>query len=84
MTGSGEDDVLPALQKRLSHLTEDFKARICILLGDLVHSPDGELKMLAVNINFNDVYKPERRRRKTAKKPETMKETPKVAATPAA
>jgi gamma-tubulin complex component 3 len=84
MTGSGEDDVLPALQKRLNHLTEDFKARICILLGDLVHSPDGELKMLAVNINFNDVYKPERRRRKTAKKPETVKETPKVVATPAA
>jgi gamma-tubulin complex component 3 len=84
MTGSGEDDVLPALQKRLSHLTEDFKVRICILLGDLVHSPDGELKMLAVNINFNDVYKPERRRRKTAKKPETVKETPKVVATPAA
>jgi gamma-tubulin complex component 3 len=82
--GSGEDDVLPALQKRLAYLTRDFKTGICILLGDLVHSPDGELKMLAVNINFNDVYKPERRRRKGVKKAEGVKETPKVGATPAA
>ncbi|KAG9185656.1 Spindle pole body component [Alternaria panax] len=80
MTGSAEDDVLPALQKRLSQLTEDFRARISILLGDLVHSPDGELKMLAVNINFNDVYKPERRRRKGSQRSkEKEKETPKAA-----
>jgi gamma-tubulin complex component 3 len=82
--GSGEDDVLPALQKRLAHLIEDFRVRISVLLGDLVHSPDGELKMLAVNINFNDVYKPERRRRKGEKKKEGGKETPKQGQTPAA
>ncbi|KAF2846550.1 hypothetical protein T440DRAFT_558149 [Plenodomus tracheiphilus IPT5] len=75
--GSGEDDVLPALQKRLGALIEEFKSRISILLGDLVHSPDGELKMLAVNINFNDVYQPARRRRKSEKKREKEKETPK-------
>ncbi|KAF2832417.1 spindle pole body component alp6 [Ophiobolus disseminans] len=80
--GSGEDDVLPALQKRLGHLIEDFRQRICVLLGDLVHSPDGELKMLAVNINFNDVYKPERRRRKGSKK--EVKETPKATPAPSA
>jgi gamma-tubulin complex component 3 len=74
--------VLPALQKRLGYLIEDFRQRISVLLGDLVHSPDGELKMLAVNINFNDVYKPERRRRKGDKKKEKeVKETPR--ATPA-
>lgn len=73
---SGEDDVLSALRQRLAHLAVDFQARICLLLGDLVHSPDGELKMLAVNINFNDVYKPERRRRKGEKKREKEKETP--------
>jgi gamma-tubulin complex component 3 len=82
--GTGEDDVLPALQKRLAHLTEDFRVKISVLLGDLVHSPDGELKMLAVNINFNDVYKPERRRRKVDKKKEGGKETPKQGMTPAA
>ncbi|CAA9962798.1 Spindle pole body component alp6 [Pyrenophora teres f. maculata] len=80
MTGTAEDDVLPSLQKRLSQLTEDFRARISILLGDLVHSPDGELKMLAVNINFNDVYKPERRRRKGSQKREREKDAPKVVA----
>ncbi|KAF1849066.1 uncharacterized protein K460DRAFT_375787 [Cucurbitaria berberidis CBS 394.84] len=74
--GSGEDDVLPALQKRLGHLIEEFKSKISALLGDLVHSPDGELKMLAVNINFNDVYKPERKKRKGEKKREKEKETP--------
>ncbi|CAO2650000.1 Nn.00g012920.m01.CDS01 [Neocucurbitaria sp. VM-36] len=79
--GSGEDDVLPALQKRLGHLIEDFKGRISVLLGDLVHSPDGELKMLAVNINFNDVYKPERRKRKGEKKREKEKETPRASTT---
>ncbi|KAH8712087.1 Spc98 family-domain-containing protein [Phaeosphaeriaceae sp. PMI808] len=79
-TTSGEDDVLPALQKRLAYLVDDFRIRISVLLGDLVHSPDGELKMLAVNINFNDVYKPERRRRKGEKKrdKEGVKETPKI------
>lgn len=84
VTGSGEDDVLPALQKRLGHLIEDFKSRISVLLGDLVHSPDGELKMLAVNINFNEVYKPERRRRKGEKKKEKEKDTPRVATTASA
>ncbi|KAF3035326.1 Microtubule-nucleating Tub4p (gamma-tubulin) complex component [Didymella heteroderae] len=76
--GSGEDDVLPALRQRLGTLAAEFGSRICLLLGDLVHSPDGELKMLAVNINLNDVYKPERRRRKGDKKREKEKETPAV------
>ncbi|KAH9875625.1 hypothetical protein IAQ61_003089 [Plenodomus lingam] len=83
-SGLGEDDVLPALQKRLGALVEDFKSRISVLLGDLVHSPDGELKMLAVNINFNDVYQPSRRRRKSERKREKDKETPKPVPTTAA
>ncbi|KAF3033161.1 Microtubule-nucleating Tub4p (gamma-tubulin) complex component [Didymella keratinophila] len=41
-------------------------------------SSHGELKMLAVNINFNDVYKPERRRRKGEKRRDKEKETPAV------
>ena len=72
--GAGEDGVLPALQKRLGALMQDFRGRISMLLGDLVHSPDGELKMLAVNINFNDVYQPARRRRKSDKKREKERE----------
>jgi gamma-tubulin complex component 3 len=75
-TGSVEDDVLPALRKRLALLADEFRNKICMLLGDLVHSPDSELKMLAVNINFNDVYKPERRRRKGEKKREKDTQTP--------
>ncbi|KAL5117038.1 Microtubule-nucleating Tub4p (gamma-tubulin) complex component [Pleosporales sp. CAS-2024a] len=65
--GGSEDDILPNLQKRLMQLADEFSKRIGVLLGDLVYSTDGELKMLAVNINFNDVYRVERRRRKGIK-----------------
>jgi gamma-tubulin complex component 3 len=71
--GSGEDDVLPALRKRLSHLIKDFQVRITVLLGDLIHQPDHDMRWLAMVMNFNDVYQP-KRRRKAEKKRE--KETP--------
>ncbi|KAF1950495.1 hypothetical protein CC80DRAFT_598099 [Byssothecium circinans] len=78
--GSGEDDVLPALRKRLSHLIKDFEVRITVLLGDLIHQPDHDMRWLAMVMNFNDVYQP-KRRRKTEKKRDKEKETPQNAAT---
>lgn len=76
--GTGEDDVLPALRKRLAHLIKDFQSRITILLGDLIHQPDHDMRWLAMVMNFNDVYQP-KRRRKTEKKREREKETPQPA-----
>ncbi|KAF2871595.1 spindle pole body component alp6 [Massariosphaeria phaeospora] len=73
---SSEDDVLPALRKRLATLVVDFRARITVLLGDLVHQPDHDMRWLAMVMNFNDVYQPVRRRRKVDKKREREKETP--------
>ncbi|KAF2797957.1 hypothetical protein K505DRAFT_297334 [Melanomma pulvis-pyrius CBS 109.77] len=78
---SGEDDVLPALRKRLASLLVDFRAKVNILLGDLIHQPDHDMRWLAMVMNFNDVYQPVRRRRKGEKKRDREKETPQ--ATPA-
>ncbi|KAF2643676.1 hypothetical protein P280DRAFT_419972 [Massarina eburnea CBS 473.64] len=77
--GTAEDDVLPALRKRLSHLMKDFQVRITVLLGDLIHQPDHDMRWLAMVMNFNDVYQPKRRRKMADKKKE--KETPYAAAT---
>ncbi|KAF2185991.1 hypothetical protein K469DRAFT_631389 [Zopfia rhizophila CBS 207.26] len=75
--GGGETDVLPALRKRLATLLVDFRARVNVLLGDLAHQPDVDMKFLAMVMNFNDVYQPVRRRRKGEKKRE--RETPQPA-----
>lgn len=60
----GEDQMLPSLRKRLQELAVDFKSRLSILLGDLSSQPDVDMKFLGVVMNFNDVYRPERRRKK--------------------
>ena len=72
---ASEDDVLPALRKRLAHLIKDFQTRITMLLGDLIHQPDHDMRWLAMVMNFNDVYQP-KRRRKGEKKRDKEKETP--------
>lgn len=76
---TGEDDILPALRKRLSTLIVDFNQKVNVLLGDLIHQPDHDMRWLAMVMNFNDVYQPVRRRRKGEKKREREKETPQPA-----
>jgi gamma-tubulin complex component 3 len=76
-----EDDVLPNLRKRLGSLIVEFRARVNVLLGDLIHQPDHDMRWLAMVMNFNDVYQPARRRRKGGEKrrereKEREKETP--------
>lgn len=58
-----DDAMLPALRKRLTDLSTDFKTRVNNLLGDLAVQPDVDMKFLAVVMNFNDVYTPRKRRR---------------------
>ena len=60
---NSDDAMLPALRKRLTDLSSDFKTRISNLLGDLAVQPDVDMKFLAVVMNFNDVYAPRKRRR---------------------
>jgi gamma-tubulin complex component 3 len=74
--GLGEDDVLPALRKRLASLLVDFRSKVNVLLGDLIHQPDHDMRWLAMVMNFNDVYQPVRRRRKGEKRKDREKETP--------
>lgn len=69
-SSASEDDILPALRKRLASLIVDFRARVNTLLGDLIHQPDHDMRWLAMVMNFNDVYQPVRRRRKSEKKRE--------------
>ncbi|KAF2805151.1 uncharacterized protein BDZ99DRAFT_574761 [Mytilinidion resinicola] len=71
--GGNEDDVLPALRIRLGNLLVEFRSRVNVLLGDLYHQPDHDMRWLAMVMNFNDVYQPARRKRRTEKKKETPK-----------
>ena len=64
---ASDDQMLPALQKRLQDLAVDFRTRLATLLGDLMQQPDPDIKFLGMNMNFNDVYRPQRRKRREAK-----------------
>ena len=61
---AGDDQMLPSLRKRLQELSADFRSRLVVLLGDLLVQPDVDMKFLGVVMNFNDVYRPERRRKR--------------------
>lgn len=63
-SAAGDDQMLPALRKRLGELSADFRARLGVLLGDLQVQPDVDMKFLGTVMNFNDVYRPERRRKR--------------------
>ncbi|KAI9892780.1 MAG: Microtubule-nucleating Tub4p (gamma-tubulin) complex component [Vezdaea aestivalis] len=58
--------VLGPLKQRLQSLAADFRARLNVLLGDLAHQPDVDMRFLGVVMNFNDVYEPARRKRRGA------------------
>lgn len=62
--GTGPNrDMLGELRQRLKSLEIDFRAKISVLLGDLRDQPDTDMRFLGVVMNFNEVYKPVRRRR---------------------
>ncbi|KAF9891104.1 Microtubule-nucleating Tub4p (gamma-tubulin) complex component [Aspergillus nanangensis] len=60
---SADDHMLESLRVRLRDLSAEFKSRLNVLLGDLAYQPDVDMRFLGVVMNFNDVYKPVRRRR---------------------
>lgn len=57
--GGGGDDasIITALRQRLRELSNDFRAKVCIFLGDLAYQPDTDLRFLGVTMNWNDTYK---------------------------
>ena len=60
---TSEEQMLPALRRRLADLAKDFTGRVNVLLGDLAIQPDVDMKFLGVVMNFNDVYTPKKRRK---------------------
>lgn len=67
---AGADDatLIASLRARLMQLSTEFKSRVSVLLYDLSHQPDVDMRFLGVVMNFNEVYKPVNRRRETARK----------------
>lgn len=61
--GQEGESVLVGLRQRLADLQRDFRVRVNVLLGDLAYQPDTDMRFLGVVMNFNDVYRPVRRRR---------------------
>lgn len=66
--GESEDQMLSALRVRLGELSDDFRTRITTFLGDLASQPDIYMRFLGVVMNFNNVYRPRRRRRELNRK----------------
>ncbi|KAF2726231.1 spc98 like protein [Polychaeton citri CBS 116435] len=62
MTGSSSGD-REQLRQRLKALRADFQTKVNVLLSDLAHQPDTDMRFLGVVMNFNDIYSPIRRRK---------------------
>ena len=62
--GLGDEAMLSALRARMAELAGEFRARLATLLGDLLAQTDADMKFLGVVMNFNDVYRPVRRKRR--------------------
>ena len=58
LTVGDDQSLLESLRTRLLHLSAEFRSRLNILLYDLAHQPDTDLRFLGVVMNFNEVYKP--------------------------
>jgi gamma-tubulin complex component 3 len=72
---AGDDQsLLASLRARLLQLSAEFKSRINMLLYDLAHQPDVDMRFLGVVMNFNEVYKPVNIRRQAAKARERERE----------
>lgn len=71
MSNSSDDSA--ALEIRLKALADAFKSKVGLLLGDLAHQPDPDMRFLGVVMNFNDHYVLTRRARGVKKGKEKEK-----------
>jgi gamma-tubulin complex component 3 len=72
--GSDDKTLLASLRARLVQLSADFKAKVNVLLYDIAHQPDVDMRFLGVVMNFNEVYKPVNIRRQAARKEREKRE----------
>jgi gamma-tubulin complex component 3 len=81
LTVRDDRSLLESLRSRLLHLSAEFRSRLNILLYDLAHQPDTDLRFLGVVMNFNEVYKPvnvRRQQRKEREKREMQRQSREV------
>ncbi|KAJ5594827.1 uncharacterized protein N7459_001035 [Penicillium hispanicum] len=71
---SPDDNILASLRDRLRDLSAEFKARLVHLLSDLAYQPDVDMRFLGVVMNFNDVYKPAKKPKKSSSSRDKDKE----------
>jgi gamma-tubulin complex component 3 len=86
LTVGDDHSVLESLRSRLLHLSAEFRSRLNILLYDLAHQPDTDLRFLGVVMNFNEVYTPvnvRRQQRKEREKREMERQSREVSASTA-
>ncbi|KAG8625362.1 hypothetical protein KVT40_007113 [Elsinoe batatas] len=69
-----QEEGVKGIDKRLAQLETDFRARVNVLLGDLAYQQDTDMRFLGVVMNFNDVYRPVRRRRGQGRERERREE----------
>ncbi|KAJ9611674.1 Microtubule-nucleating Tub4p (gamma-tubulin) complex component [Cladophialophora chaetospira] len=67
--GTTDDEThLTSLRSRQLNLSAEFRSRVSMLLYDLAHQPDVDLRFLGVVMNFNEVYQPVNVRRQQARR----------------
>lgn len=74
LTATDDDALLPTIRSRLTTLALDYKTAMNMLLSDLAHQKDPQLRFLAVVMNFNEVYVLSRGRSRGKKDKEKEKE----------
>ena len=69
-----DDTHLGSLRSRQLSLSAEFRSRLSMLLYDLAHQPDVDLRFLGVVMNFNEVYQPVNVRRHQARRTREKRE----------
>lgn len=69
-----DESHLNSLRSRQINLSAEFRSRLTMLLYDLAHQPDVDLRFLGVVMNFNEVYQPVNVRRHQARRAREKRE----------
>lgn len=69
-----DESHLNSLRSRQINLSAEFRSRLSMLLYDLAHQPDVDLRFLGVVMNFNEVYQPVNVRRHQARRAREKRE----------
>lgn len=68
LSSADDETHLGSLRTRQLHLSAEFRSRLSMLLYDLAHQPDVDLRFLGVVMNFNEFYTPLNIRRQQARR----------------